>query len=114
MSQSTRQYEIVLLGATGFTGKYTAEHIVRHLPTDLQWAIAGRNAQKLSKIQDDLRKINNDRLPPAVETAELKAEDLERLARSTSCIVTTIGPYAKYGAPVVEACAKTGTHYVDW
>jgi short subunit dehydrogenase-like uncharacterized protein len=58
------QYELVLLGATGYTGKLTAEWISIHLPTDLKWAIAGRNAKKLQDVVDDLIKLNSDRRKP--------------------------------------------------
>jgi short subunit dehydrogenase-like uncharacterized protein len=58
------QYELVLLGATGYTGKLTAEWISIHFPTDLKWAIAGRNAKKLQNVVDDLTKLNSDRRKP--------------------------------------------------
>jgi short subunit dehydrogenase-like uncharacterized protein len=61
---SSRQYELVLLGATGYTGKYTAEFIQQHLPTDLKWAIAGRNAQKLEGLAAELKQLNKDRVQP--------------------------------------------------
>jgi short subunit dehydrogenase-like uncharacterized protein len=64
MSTSTRQYDLVLLGATGYTGKLTAEHINEFLPVDLKWAIAGRSSVKLENLVEKLKKLNSKRLPP--------------------------------------------------
>lgn len=62
--QSSRQYELVLLGATGYTGKLTAEWISTKLPVDLKWAIAGRNAKKLQSVADELKQLNPNRSQP--------------------------------------------------
>jgi short subunit dehydrogenase-like uncharacterized protein len=114
MSQSSeRQYEIVVFGATGFTGKYTAEFIASDLPTDLKWAIAGRSEQKLQAIAENLKAINPNRKQPAIEIAQVNKADLLQLAKKTKVLISTVGPYHKYGTAAVEACAETGTHYVD-
>ncbi|KAI9845256.1 MAG: hypothetical protein M1837_005012 [Sclerophora amabilis] len=112
MSQGT-EYELVLYGATGYTGALTAEHIAKHLPTDLVWAVAGRSAKKLESLAEKLKSSNPDRVQPSVEVAGLVKEDLEALARKTKLIITTVGPYALYGEPVLAACANNGTHYLD-
>ncbi|OCK77102.1 hypothetical protein K432DRAFT_384955 [Lepidopterella palustris CBS 459.81] len=113
MADTFRQYDLVLLGATGYTGKLTAEYITKNLPTDLKWAIAGRNSKKLATIAVELKKLNPDRPEPAIEICELKKNELDVLARKTRLVITTVGPYMKYGEPVVEACANNGTHYLD-
>ncbi|KAK3676143.1 hypothetical protein LTR78_003893 [Recurvomyces mirabilis] len=113
MVQSTRQYECIVLGATGYTGKYTCEHIASSLPTDLKWAVAGRSESKLKQVVDEIRPLNADRLQPAIEVAQLSKDDLVALARKTKVLISTVGPYHKYGTPVVEACVETGTHYLD-
>ena len=64
MGDSDRQYELVLLGANGYTGRVTAGYITTHLPTDLRWAIAGRSESKLSDLAKELRALNPDRLQP--------------------------------------------------
>lgn len=69
MVQETRQYELILLGATGYTGKLVAEWISTHLPADLKWAIAGRNAKKLQAVVDELTKLNPDRKQPGIPEA---------------------------------------------
>ncbi|KAJ9665764.1 hypothetical protein H2201_004072 [Coniosporium apollinis] len=114
MSTNDRQYELVLLGATGYTGKLCAEHITQCLPTDLRWAVAGRNHKKLAAVVEELESLNPNREPPAIEIAELNEEDLDSLAKKTQLLVTSVGPYMFYGEPAVKACANNGTHYVDW
>lgn len=113
MSSTSRQYDLVLLGATGYTGKLTAEYIQEHVETNLKWAIAGRNAKKLAEVAQELKALNPDRIQPAIEVVELDKPSLDTLAVKTQVLITTIGPYWKYGTPVVEACADNGTHYLD-
>ena len=64
MSQSERQYDIVLFGATGYTGQYTAEHIATNFPTNLSWALAGRSHDKVANIAKGIRELNRDRKEP--------------------------------------------------
>lgn len=64
MEQSIRHYELIVLGATGYTGKLVAEWVSTHLPEDLKWAIAGRNAKKLQAVVDELTKLNPNRKQP--------------------------------------------------
>ncbi|KAI9691578.1 MAG: hypothetical protein M1822_007649 [Bathelium mastoideum] len=113
MASDARAYDIVVFGATGYTGKYTAEHITANLPTDLKWAVAGRSASKLSDLVQELRAINPDRLQPNIEVSQITREDLHGLAKKTKVLISTVGPYHLYGTPVVEACAANGTHYLD-
>ncbi|KAK3636965.1 hypothetical protein LTR56_012625 [Elasticomyces elasticus] len=108
-----RQYECIVFGASGYTGKYTAEHIASSLPTDFKWAVAGRSEGKLRSLVDQLKSLNPDRTQPGIETAELKKDQLIGLAKKTKVLISTVGPYHKYGTLVVEACAETGTHYLD-
>ncbi|KAF2477607.1 uncharacterized protein BDR25DRAFT_330337 [Lindgomyces ingoldianus] len=113
MAKDSCQYELVLLGATGYTGKLTAEYITTNLPTNLKWAIAGRNAKKLQNVAQELTKLAPDRKQPDIEICELQKDELDVLAKKTRLIVTTVGPYMWYGEPVLAACAENGTHYLD-
>ena len=70
-----RQYDIVLLGATGFTGKLCAEHIATHLPVNLNWAVAGRSSKKLESLVDELISLHPDRLQPGM-TIHLQLSDI--------------------------------------
>ena len=67
--QQNRQYELIVLGATGYTGRLTADHIARHLPTNLRWAIAGRSKSKLQELAVKLQKIDSDRVQPGKQTS---------------------------------------------
>jgi short subunit dehydrogenase-like uncharacterized protein len=108
-----REYDVVLLGATGYTGKLCAHHITIHLPTDLRWAVAGRNAAKLEALIGNLRELNRDRRQPDIEAVQLTSIELDALAKKTKVLLNTIGPYHLYSTPVVEACVTNGTHYLD-
>lgn len=114
---ATRPYDIVLFGATGFTGGLTAEYLAQHAPAKMlngRWAIAGRSLGKLEAVRDRLAALN-----PACATMTLlvaEADDaaaLAEIAESAKVIITTVGPYLKYGEPLVRACAEAGTHYCD-
>lgn len=111
--QNNREYELILLGATGYTGKLVAEWISTHLPEDLKWAIAGRNTKKLQSVIDELKKLNANRKLPDVETCELQPDQLNTLVKKTKLLITTVGPFMHYGEPVLAACAANGTHYLD-
>lgn len=114
MEPHKRAYDIVILGANGFTAGFVAEHIVSHFRSTLRWAIAGRNPSKLDSLRQRLRKLNPNGALPDVERIDLVADELDLLARNTRVLINAVGPYSSHGAPVVEACAKNGTSYVDF
>ncbi|MEU5691883.1 saccharopine dehydrogenase NADP-binding domain-containing protein [Actinosynnema sp. NPDC020468] len=102
-------YDVVLLGATGFTGALTAEHLARHVPAGARWALAGRSAPKLAAVAARLGVTGLDLIPADVSDPA----SLRRLASSTRVLVSTVGPYLTHGMPVVAACAEAGTDYLD-
>ncbi len=109
-----REYEIVLFGATGFTGALTAEYLVRNAPPGTRWALAGRNERKLQDVRARLTQID----PAAAELALLQADvdhadSIAAIAQAAKVVITTVGPYILYGEPLVAACAQSGTDYVD-
>lgn len=111
---ASRRYEIVLLGATGYTGVYVAESVAKYLPTDLKWAIAGRSHSKLETLlSNSIKPLNRDRDTPEIEICTLDPKDLDVLARKTKVLINAVGPYHIYSEPVVKACAENGTHYID-
>ncbi|KAL4892294.1 Saccharopine dehydrogenase-domain-containing protein [Aspergillus ambiguus] len=110
---ATRPYDLVLHGPTGYTGRLCAEHIVKHLPTNLKWALAGRSLRKIEKIGQELKELNPDRTEPDILSVQLNTTELNALAQKTRLIINCVGPYHLYSTPVVEACAANGTHYVD-
>lgn len=111
---SARTYDIVLFGATGFTGGLTAEYLARHAPAGARWALAGRNREKLEAVRARLAGITPACAKLDLLTADAaEPETLQRVAASTRVVITTVGPYILYGEPLVAACAAAGTDYVD-
>lgn len=114
MPNEPRPYDIVLLGATGFAGRLTAEHLARNAPPGCRWAIAGRSRRKLAAVRDELAEINPDCAGlPLLLTDVAQPGPLRALAGMTRVLVTTVGPYVQYGDGVVAACADAGTDYLD-
>ncbi|KAK0646235.1 Saccharopine dehydrogenase-domain-containing protein [Cercophora newfieldiana] len=113
LKKHDREYDVVVFGATGYTGKFTAEHIATSLPTDLKWAVAGRSREKLEQVVAQCREWNPDRRLPSIEVCPLTDDDLSALARKTFILITTVGPYSRYGETAFKACAAAGTHYLD-
>src|SRR5690349_9753581 len=109
-----REYDIVVFGATGFTGALTAEYLARHAPATTRWALAGRNREKLEGVRRRLAETSPASAQLPLITADTgDASSMRKLAESTSVVITTVGPYINYGEPVVAACAAAGTSYVD-
>jgi short subunit dehydrogenase-like uncharacterized protein len=109
-----RAHDIVLFGATGFTGALTAEYLARNAPAGIRWALAGRNHEKLAALRDRLAQINPEAAGLQLVHADVaNAASLRDVARATRIVVTTVGPYIRYGEPLVAACAEAGTSYLD-
>ncbi len=104
-----REYDVVVFGATGFTGALTAEYLAKNAPATTNWAIAGRNQSKLEAVREQIGKPDL----PLIEADSGDRGSLDRLAESTKVVITTVGPYINYGEPLVAACAQAGTDYVD-
>ena len=102
-----REYDIIVWGATGFTGRLVVDYMAeQQANSNLKWAVGGRNPQKLQQMLAG-RDV-------AMVTADSGDEaSIEALARKTRVILTTVGPYARYGSSLVAACAKHGTDYCD-
>ncbi|KKK13506.1 hypothetical protein ARAM_003521 [Aspergillus rambellii] len=110
---SNREFDIVLLGPTGYSGKLCVQHIVQNFPTNLKWALAGHSLQKIEGVAQEAKQLNPDRTEPALLAVQLTQAELNPLALRTKLIINCVGPYQLYSSPVVEACARNGTHYVD-
>jgi short subunit dehydrogenase-like uncharacterized protein len=109
-----RDHDLALFGATGFTGGLTADYLAANAPAGLRWALVGRNRAKLEAVAARLAAANPEAPTPDLIVAD--AADpvaLAKVAESTRVVITTVGPYALYGAPLVAACAAAGTDYVD-
>lgn len=109
-----RPYDIVLFGATGFTGALTAEYLAEHADPGTRWALAGRNEAKLAAVRDRLVEIDPACAAlPLLHADTTDAASIDAIAESARVVITTVGPYVKYGEPLVAACARAGTDYVD-
>jgi short subunit dehydrogenase-like uncharacterized protein len=110
-----REYDVVVWGASGFTGRLVVEYLASKYGVggDLRWAIAGRNQEKLEEVRDScVERKQRDQLPILLGDSG-DAASLARLVAQTQVMCTTVGPYAKYGTALVAACAEAGTHYCD-
>ena len=107
-----KQFDIVVYGASGFTGRLVAEYISNTYGNDdnVRWAMAGRNAEKLAAVRDEISAPSDTPLLTADASNENSVTDL---VNSTKCVLTTVGPYQLYGNELVKACAENGTDYVD-
>jgi short subunit dehydrogenase-like uncharacterized protein len=108
-----RPYDIVVVGASGFTGQLVVEYLAEKYPVDapLRWAIAGRNREKLEGVI--ARYCTSGKQPDVIVADNSNRDALRELARNTRVVLTTVGPYAKYGSELVAACVESGTHYCD-
>ena len=107
---SQKAYDIILWGATGFTGRLVAEYIVdNYSDADLSWAMAGRNKEKLLSVQ---KEIGAEHIPTIIADSHDRSS-LDKMTSRGSVICTTVGPYAKYGSHLVASCIQSGTDYCD-
>ena len=110
MSIDKRDFDIIIWGASGFTGRLVAEYLCQNYsPNELKWAIAGRDANKLNKIRDQYL---NEKIPIIIADS-FDEVSLNKMTKRTKVICTTVGPYAKYGSFLVKSCVSSKTHYCD-
>jgi short subunit dehydrogenase-like uncharacterized protein len=114
MPPGERDHDLALFGATGFTGGLTAEYIAANAPAGLRWALVGRNRAKLEAVAARLAATGPPAPAPDLVVADAADRSaLAKVAESARVVITTVGPYALYGEPLVAACAAAGTDYVD-
>ncbi len=112
MPKSTAEFDIIVFGASGFTGRLVAEYLAERYPVSsgVTWAMAGRSLDKLAAVRDEIK------APPSTPLIAADSSDpaaLAALCKRTKVVLTTVGPFQIYGEPLVAACAETGTDYVD-
>ena len=110
--QSNRELDVVVYGATGFTGRLVAEYLNNQYGVngDVKWAMAGRSQAKLESVRDEMG-ISND--VPLIVADAADMDSVNAMVLSSKVILTTVGPYQLYGNELVAACAEHGTDYVD-
>ncbi len=106
-----REHDLVVLGATGFVGRLLAAYLAKHAPAGVRVALAGRSRDRLESVRKGLPSAAHTW--PFVLCDATDPAQVADLAASTRVVVTTVGPYARYGLPLVRACAEAGTHYAD-
>ena len=115
MTDADPTHDVVVWGATGVAGRFTAEYLTeRYAPDELSLAVGGRNRGKLDDLVADLtRRSDGWADVPVVVGDATDPESLRAIAKDTRVVCTTVGPYTTYGTPLVEACVETGTDYCD-
>jgi short subunit dehydrogenase-like uncharacterized protein len=110
-TKAARPFDIIVYGATGYTGRLVAEYLAHHYGKDgPRWAMAGRSAEKLAEVRD---LIGAPADTPLVVADSNDPASLAAMAEQTRVVVTTVGPYQLYGEPVLRACVAAGTDYTD-
>ena len=113
-----REFDIVVFGATGYTGQFVVEEVATTLQkenTKFTWAIAGRNKNKLNEVLKTASKQVNQELDGIglIEADVSNEESLLAMCKRTRLVMNCVGPYRLYGEPVIKACIEAGTHHVD-
>ncbi|KAJ3064566.1 hypothetical protein HDU98_012032 [Podochytrium sp. JEL0797] len=115
-----RPYDVVLFGATGFTGQFAYEHLISKGPLSMKLAIAGRSRTKLEAVRDAMvAKLADGPIKTKAQNIAILIADshdetsLDTVVSSTKVILSTVGPFMKYGKPLIDSCIRFGTDYVD-
>lgn len=109
--ENQREFDIIVWGATGFTGRLVAQYLFNQygVGRDLNWAMAGRNEEKMHKVR---AKVADSSVPYVLADSHDRAS-LDEMTKRAKVIITTVGPYGKYGSELVASCVENGTHYCD-
>jgi len=109
---SDKSLDVVIYGATGFTGKLVVEYMQENYGNDesVSWAIAGRSEEKLKAVSEDLKVGSN---VPHLLVDSNDRDSIESMVKQTKCVLTTVGPYQLYGAKILQQCVIHGVDYVD-
>src|SRR3954449_5544174 len=113
MTTDAKDFDLVIFGATGFTGGLVAEYLVEKRPR-VRWALAGRSPGSLERVRAELAVLDASAVAlPVLVADSLDAASVGDMVARTRVVCTTVGPYARYGGPLVAACAERGVHYCD-
>ncbi len=111
------EYDLIIMGATGFTGKLVVEYLIENYGVENEeftWAIAGRDINKLERLRSSFKYIdsNSNKIPRLVVDSH-DTNSLDKMTSISRLVISTVGPYLKFGEALVESCVKNGTHYCD-
>jgi short subunit dehydrogenase-like uncharacterized protein len=109
---SPAEFDLVVYGATGYTGRLVADHLARRQAAgeSIRWAMSGRSLDRLAAVRDEIQAPSSI---PLLHAEANNPASLRDLVGRTRCVLSTVGPYQLYGSDLVAACAETGTDYVD-
>ena len=111
-----RPYAVVLYGATSFVGQITAKYLSEFLAEsddNVEWAIAGRDEEKLKKLQSEISASGSASMVNIIIANSDDAASLDEMTKQAKVVISTVGPYLKYGEPLIKSCSNNGTDYVD-
>ncbi|KAL6062395.1 Saccharopine dehydrogenase [Balamuthia mandrillaris] len=114
-TNAAAKFDLIVWGATGFTGTLVAEYLAEHAPADLRWALGGRNEDKLKEVKRRAVALNQN-LEKTLGIVQGDATDqasMDRVVQQTKVILTTAGPFGRFGTTLVDACVRHGVHYCD-
>ena len=109
VDRSRKSYDLLVWGASGFTGRLVTRYLAQNAPADLVWAIGGRNEAKLRAVATEARSL----IPSASRDFDVVIGDADTAARCARVIISTVGPFYLYGEPLIQACIKHGADYCD-
>ena len=110
------KFDVVVYGATGFTGKFCSKYLTEKygMKGEFKWAIAGRSLERLKILKSELTEIKNEMKDLEIIIVDSSDQDsIEEMCKKTKVVIACVGPFEEYGTPLVYACAKQGTDYVD-
>src|SRR5215469_11040516 len=109
---NSSKFDIVVYGASGFTGQLVAEYLATHYGNDkdLKWAMAGRSLDKLKSVRDA---VGASAHTPLIAADSGDAASLKAMVDQAKVVISTVGPYQLYGNELVAACVESGTDYID-
>eukprot|EP01025_Chloroclados_australasicus_P058773 TRINITY_DN740_c4_g1_i3.p1 TRINITY_DN740_c4_g1~~TRINITY_DN740_c4_g1_i3.p1 ORF type:complete len:465 (-),score=65.66 TRINITY_DN740_c4_g1_i3:180-1508(-) len=113
-NKNVKSYDVVIWGATAFTGKLVCRHMAENYQGKLNWAMAGRNRAKLEAVRREIAEFDSDAESVPIITADLEDESsMDQMVSQSKVVASIVGPYARFGTPLVEACIRNSTHYCD-
>ncbi|XP_063827160.1 saccharopine dehydrogenase-like oxidoreductase [Ostrinia nubilalis] len=113
---ATERLDLVVLGATGFTGKHTVKNLVKIIKANnynFSWGISGRSKEKIQNLLTDLEEIGEEKTKITVIECDIKRDDIRNVTRKAKVLINCTGPNTILSEPIVKACVDTKTHYVD-
>jgi short subunit dehydrogenase-like uncharacterized protein len=113
VKHAAREFDLVLFGASGFTGGLVAEHVAAHARADIRVALAGRRADVLNALRDRLQAAHPQRAFSVIVADVSDPASLSAMAARTRAVLSTVGPFVDYGEPLIRACVEQGTDYLD-